>query len=122
MICCERKETVELLKLFWILILELHLRGDGWTYSWACLESREQRGCETERGPVGLLGTQAFLCPPFLVLGEWASASLTFPELQRAGSVIANQGQEGMQRSERNRPEKIVRPRAASWFLLKEYG
>ena len=38
------------------------------------------------RAPVGLLGTPAFLCPPFLVVGEWASASMTFPEFQRAGS------------------------------------
>ena len=30
----------------------------------------------TEQGPVKLLGTKAFLCPPFLVLWKWASFSL----------------------------------------------
>ena len=28
---------------------------------------------ETQQVPMGLLGTKAFLCPPFLVLGKWAS-------------------------------------------------
>lgn len=41
---------------------------------------------ETEWGPVGLLDTQAFLRPPFLVLGELPSTSTTFPEFQKAGS------------------------------------
>ena len=31
---------------------------------------------ETQQDPVGLLGTKAFLCPPFLVFRKWASFSL----------------------------------------------
>ena len=43
--------------------------------------------CNRAGGPVGLLGTKAFLLPQFLVLGnEPHSASRTFPELQGAGS------------------------------------
>ena len=41
---------------------------------------------ETEQDPLGLLGMEAFLCPPFLVCREQTPASMTFPEFQRAGS------------------------------------
>ena len=41
---------------------------------------------ETKQDPVGLLGTEAFPCPPFLVCREQAPASMTFPELQREDS------------------------------------
>ena len=39
---------------------------------------------ETEQDPVGLLGTEAFLCLPFLVCREQIPASMTFPEFWRA--------------------------------------
>jgi len=58
-------------------------------------------------GPVRLLGTQAFLRPPLLVVRDKASASMTFPEFQRAG---ANQGREGMHRPGRSCPEKTAHP------------
>ena len=45
----------------------------------------------TKQGLVRPLGTQAFLCPPFLVFREETSASITFPEFQRA---TINQGRE----------------------------
>ena len=35
---------------------------------------------ETEQDPVGLLGMEAFQCPPFLVWREQSPASMTFPE------------------------------------------
>ena len=35
---------------------------------------------------MGFLGTHVFLCPPFPVSGEWASASMIFPEFRKAGS------------------------------------
>ena len=35
---------------------------------------------ETDQDPVGLLDTQAFPCPPFLVCREQTPASMTFPE------------------------------------------
>ena len=37
---------------------------------------------ETEQGPVGLQGTEASFCPPFLI-GQ-TPTSMTFPEFQRA--------------------------------------
>ena len=43
---------------------------------------------ETRQDPVGLLGTKAFLCPPFSVLfvgNRRHSASMTSPESQGAG-------------------------------------
>ena len=43
-------------------------------------------GCGTEQDPVGLLGLEAFLFPPFLVCREQTPASLTFPEFQREDS------------------------------------
>ena len=50
---------------------------------------------ETEQGPVGLLGTKSFCVPHFLVFSEKASVSLTFPELQRAGSDRCESGKAG---------------------------
>lgn len=50
---------------------------------------------ETKQGPVGLLGTQAMLGPPFLVLREYASASTTFPSSKEQVQTAANQGREG---------------------------
>ena len=42
---------------------------------------------ETKQDPVGLLGTQGFLCPHFLFLGNGPhSVSMTFPEFQGVGS------------------------------------
>ena len=41
---------------------------------------------------VGLLGTEAFLCPSFLVGRKQTPTSMTFPEFQRADSTVANQG------------------------------
>ena len=69
---------------------------------------------ETEQDPVGLLGAQAFPCPPFLVFGEWASASTTFPEFRKAGSDGCSSGRGGaIQRQWGSLG-------AGSWFLLKE--
>ena len=55
----------------------------------------------TEQGSVGLLGTQAFQCLPFIVLRKWAS------EFQ---GMVADQGREGRQRPGRSRQEIIVQP------------
>ena len=41
---------------------------------------------ETKQDPVVLLGTEAFLCPPFLVCREQTPASMAFPEFQRGDS------------------------------------
>ena len=45
-----------------------------------------------------LLGSWAhkFFCVPISYIGEWTSASMTFPEFQKAGSVVATQGREGI--------------------------
>ena len=57
----------------------------------------------TEQGPVGLLGTEAFLGSPFLVFRKWASFSL-HSSLSSEGQVqtVADQGRKGMQRQGRN--------------------
>ena len=60
---------------------------------------------------MGLLGTQGFLCPPFLVFRESTSASVTFPELQRQVPTFVHQGREGMQRPGRSSQETMVQPR-----------
>ena len=50
----------------------------------------------TEQGPVGLLGTKAFLCPHFLFVGRGPhSASVTFPEFQGAGADRCGSGRGG---------------------------
>ena len=54
---------------------------------------------DTEQDPVGLLGTKAFLCPPFIEYWKLASLSLQdIPWVSR------------MQRQGRNGPETIVQP------------
>ena len=53
---------------------------------------------DTEQDPVGLLGTDVFLCLPFLVCREQTPASKTFLTLEGQIQTIANQGREGMQR------------------------
>ena len=58
-----------------------------------------------EQGPVGLLDTKAFLCPPFLIFREYVSASITFPEFQR---TFANQEREEMQRPRGSIQETIM--------------
>ena len=46
----------------------------------------KERTSQTEQDPVGLLSTDAFLCPPFPVYREHTPGSVTFPEFQKAGS------------------------------------
>ena len=41
-------------------------------------------GYETKQDPVGLLGTETFLCSPFLVCREQTPAPVTFSEFQKA--------------------------------------
>ena len=68
-------------------------------------------GPETEHNPVGFLSMETFLCFPFLLCRVQTPASMTFPELQRAGSgTEANQGREGMQGQGRSSQETIVQP------------
>ena len=66
-----------------------------------CLRRMRERGIsklmKPSRGPVWLLGTKAYV--PHCFLGNRPySASMTFPGFQRAGSVVNNQGREGMQK------------------------
>ena len=59
---------------------------------------------------MGLLDAKAFLCSCFLCLGNrLPSASMTFPEFQRACSSSCYSGKEGMQRHGRSSQETIVR-------------
>ena len=60
--------------------------------------SVSERSSEKEQGPVGLLDTSLSMFPPVLVFWEWPSASVTFPEFQKTGSMVANQGRDGTQR------------------------
>ena len=60
-----------------------------------CVDFLVLCGNETEQDPVGLLGTEAFLCPPYLVCREQTPASMTFPELQRADSNSCSSGKGG---------------------------
>ena len=41
-------------------------------------------GYETKQDRVGLLGTETFLCSPFLVCREQTPAPVTLPEFQKA--------------------------------------
>ena len=50
---------------------------------------------ETKQDPMGLLGMEAFLCPPFLVCRKQSSASMTFPELQKSSSNSCYSGKGG---------------------------
>ena len=61
---------------------------------------------ETEQDPMGLLGMEDFLCPPFLICREQTSASMTFPEFQKA-DLNSNKRREGMQRQKREKPKRI---------------
>ena len=63
----------------------------------------------TKQGPVGLLSTKAFLCPPFLVLGL---IQPLIPSLSSNGQAqtLDYQGRKGMQRQGRNSQETIVQP------------
>lgn len=58
---------------------------------------------ETEQDPVQLLGTEAFLCTPFLVCREQTPTSMSVPECQ-----WTNQGREGMQKQGRSSQETKV--------------
>lgn len=44
---------------------------------------------------MGLLGTRASLCPPWLVFRKEASASMTYPKFQRAGLHRCKSGKGG---------------------------
>ena len=79
-------------------------RNLGFLYKVKCLSK------EIEQGPVGLLGIQDFLCPPFLVLGEWASASRTFPEFQKAGPSSCSSGKGVAAEAGRSRQEPMAQP------------
>ena len=57
---------------------------------------------ETQPGPTGLLGMEAFLCPLLLVCRGQPPTSMTFPESKRQVQTVANQGREGMQKQGRN--------------------
>ena len=59
---------------------------------------------------MGLLGTEAFLCPLFLVCREQTPASMTFLSPKGQVQTVANQGREGMQRQGRSSQETIVQP------------
>ena len=72
-------------------------------------ETEREAENETEKGPVGLLGMEAFLCPLFLVCRERISAS-SFLSPKRQVQTVANQGREGMQRCGRRSQETIVQP------------
>lgn len=61
-------------------------------------ETEREAENETEKGPVGLLGMEAFLCPLFLVCREQISAS-SFLSPKRQVRTVANQGREGIQRA-----------------------
>ena len=50
-------------------------------------------GIETEQDPVGLLGMEDFLCPPFLICRKQTSASMTFPEFWKA-DLNSNKGRD----------------------------
>ena len=53
----------------------------------AALKTLKKKRSETEHGPLGLLGAEAFLCPHFLFLGHGPhSATMNFPEFLRTGS------------------------------------
>ena len=65
---------------------------------------------ETEQDPVGLLGMEAFPCPPFLVCREQTPASITFPESKREIQTVANKGRQWMQRQGKSNQETIVQP------------
>ena len=60
---------------------------------------------------MGLPGTNPFCVPHFLFVGNRLhSASMTFPEFQRAGSNSCSPGSEGMQKQGRSSQEIIVQP------------
>ena len=60
---------------------------------------------------MGLLGTKAFLFPPFLISRKWASsATMIFLESKGQVQIVADQGREGMQRQGRNSQAAIVWP------------
>lgn len=67
---------------------------------------------ETKQDPMGLLGMEAFLCLPFLVCRKQASASMTFPELQRASSNSCYSGKGGHAKT---REEQSRNSSAAFW-------
>ena len=67
---------------------------------------------------------QKFFCGPhFLSVGNRLhSASMTFPEFQKAGSRrVTNLGREGMQRQGRSSQETEGSLGTGSWFHLKGY-
>lgn len=49
-------------------------------------------GKETKHDPVGILGTEEFLCPPLFLCREQTPASRDLPELQRAESNREGRG------------------------------
>ena len=93
-------------------LCRLHKRSCGWPslisvrFSWPD-EERQARhelagGMETQQDPVGLLGTKAFLGPPFLDYRKWASFSLQdlpcvpkgrYKQLETGGGVETRQEQ-----------------------------
>ena len=59
----------------------------------------------TKQSPVGLLGTNALLCPHFLFLGNGPhSASTAFPKFQRTGLDSCCSGKEGGAKTREEEP------------------
>ena len=59
---------------------------------------------KARQGPLGLLGTKAFLCPLFLVFRRWASVQPPWPPLCSKGQVqtVDDGEREGIERQGRN--------------------
>ena len=68
---------------------------------------------------MGLLGTKAFLCPPFLVSRKWASFSIhALPAPKEQVQTVAEQGSGGG-KGERGTVKKKFSLGPESWFPLK---
>ena len=73
-------------------------------------QDKSPQGSVAEPGPIGLLGTKAFLCPPCLILRKWASFSLHgLPWVQGQVQTVADQEREGRQtREEQSRNNRTA--------------